>query len=181
MNKSIGHYIWESFKKVWGVPAIFLGIVLSYLSWTQSPDSTIKLSFFVLILSTLVIVIITLINLSINLYNKSIENKLPIIKLTRQPFYDDNSQLLLLLEPSDLFSFDSVVSIYKLDNDFEQLFGIGKVINIQENGMIQVGLIEVIGSGSETFKKLANNDKELLEKMIIKPTIPNFAFNSLQT
>lgn len=181
MKNRISLYIWESFKKVWGVPAIFLGIILSYLSWTQSPDSTIKLSLFVLILSALLIIIVTLLNLSINLYNKSIENKLPTIKLTRQPFNTDNTQLLLLLEPSELFSFDSVVSIYKLDNEFEQLFGIGKVINIQENGMIQVGLIEVIESGSETLKKLANNDKELLEKMIIKPTIPNIAYNSLQT
>lgn len=180
MKNKIGILLWKSFNKVWGVPAVVLGLVLAFVFWQLTPDKTIGIGPFVLVLIFLTIAIITLINLNIELYSIARLNSLPSIKLTRKSMQQDGIKLILLLEPNEWFSYDSLVTIYKLDNEFEQIFGIGKVINVQQNGMIQIGLIQILDKTSDTFEKLSNNDKDIIERIIIKPTVPTTAYNSVQ-
>jgi hypothetical protein len=79
----------------------------------------------------------------------------------------------LLLDKSELFGHDAVVSVYHVDgSDFEQLIGVGYVRNIQENGKIQVLVEEVIANG-DLLNRLAHNDAEVLGRIRVKPSAPH--------
>src|SRR5438067_7480056 len=62
----------------------------------------------------------------------------PKVRSAQQIMVQRQEQLLLLLEPSDMFGFDAIVSVYRENGNFEEMFGIGRVRTIQENGFIQV-------------------------------------------
>ena len=89
------------------------------------------------------------------------------------PSKDETTRALCLLEPSEFFSYDTLVSFYYIDDEeFEQLVGIGTVVNIQENKLIQVELTNPVEGYEGIVKKLANNDAHALKKTVVKPSIP---------
>jgi hypothetical protein len=58
--------------------------------------------------------------------------------------------------------------------------GVGAVINVQENGLIQVALIDVQESQGHVVQKLLNNDGDLLKRLLVKPTVPYIEYNILK-
>ena len=74
---------------------------------------------------------------------------------------------MFLLQESPLFSFGIIVGIYFVENDFEQLIGIGQVVNIQENKKIQISVIYFLEGHEDKKEKLLENNKIYLEKTII--------------
>lgn len=80
--------------------------------------------------------------------------------------------MIFLLEPSELFSYDTIVSFYYLEDDFEQLIAIGRVRNIQQDSKIQVEVTDYLSGYEEIFNKLGRNDFKALEKTRVKPNIP---------
>ena len=80
--------------------------------------------------------------------------------------------MIFLLESSELFSYDTIVSFYYLEDEFEQLIAIGRVSNIQQDSKIQVEVIYLISDCKEILDRLANNDSTALEKTRVKPNIP---------
>lgn len=99
--------------------------------------------------------------------------KIPKVKYVRSPpkLYS-NAHALLLVNPTLLLSYDAIVSIYYLEDDIERLVGVGKVINVQENRMIQI-IITHDYDFEENLNKLMNNSKDELDKLILKTSIPN--------
>ncbi len=82
------------------------------------------------------------------------------------------STVLLLLEPSELFGHNSVVSIYHVDpSDFEELIGVGYVRNVQEDRKVQV-VFECKPPHADTGSKLSSNDAILLKRVRVKPSAP---------
>ena len=81
---------------------------------------------------------------------------------------------LLLLEPSKLFSYGVMVSTYFENDGMEKLIGLGKVINIQENGKIQVLITHPL-QYSEDWDLIKKNDTLKLKRLFVKPTIPGLA------
>lgn len=82
------------------------------------------------------------------------------------------NQTIFLLEPSELFSIDAVVSFYYFDNSFEFLIAMGRVVNIQQDRKIQVEVICPRPGYEPIISKLENNDSITLSKTRIKPNIP---------
>ena len=82
-------------------------------------------------------------------------------------------QILLLLEPSDLFGFDASVSIYRRNADFEEMIGIGRVFTIQENGFIQITLDVIVPSADTAFlTNLQAGNAQALSETLVRPTVP---------
>lgn len=90
-------------------------------------------------------------------------------------------EVLCVLEPSELFSYDTLVSFYyKKDQVFEQLIGCGIVINIQEDKKVQVILQWPLEGYQDIVEGLSNNDASILAKMIVKPHVPKHFLEKLR-
>lgn len=89
----------------------------------------------------------------------------------------------LLLEASDLYSIDGTVSIfYKTPADqggVEQSVGIGRIMNVQEDGKIQVLVFSPVEPTSEIWTRIRNNDAGVVSNMVVKPSIPHSILEDL--
>jgi hypothetical protein len=83
----------------------------------------------------------------------------------------DNS-ILLLLESSSLFNTGLGVTLYVVkEKGFEASFGIGRVINVQENGMIQVEVSGFQPKNDLFVEKITKNDTKSLKQVLVKPHV----------
>lgn len=173
MNKSFWGFAWERFSKhhgvLIGVIALFSGIAF----WYFAPDKHIKLGIFIpfgIICAILLIVFIDVAHESFKI-NRNILPEVIYVK----PFFVKNKETqLFLLTPSDLFSNEMVVSFYYYNDGYEQLIGIGRVFNIQDDNKIQVLLEHTVEGHNEKLEEIFKNNKIFLNKIKIKPSIPYY-------
>jgi len=173
MKKSFWGLIWSSFLRGQGVLSGVIAIVLGVLLWLFSPDKNISLGWALPIGLFCVILILTLGNAAYEAFKIS-KHVLPMVLVGKKPPTQiPAAKLLCLLEPSELFSHDTLVSFYYIgDENFEQLMGIGIVVNIQEDGKIQVVMIYALDGYEEKIEKLVQNDAGILKRTRVKPNIP---------
>ena len=170
MKKSFLGLVWGSLLRVNILVAILLTIVL----WILSPAEKISMKLALPVGAVFLILIMTLGNAAYESFRLS-KHTLPRVLHGRKPSARDQQRekVICLLEPSELFSYDALVSFYHIgEENFEQLIGLGNVLNIQEDGRIQVVMIHALDGYDETVQKLAQNDAELLKKIRIKPYFP---------
>ena len=85
---------------------------------------------------------------------------------------------VLITEPTEILTNDSIVSVYLLVSQFEELIAIGKVINVQDDKKVQV--LVTYDHDFERYKdNIINNDKDILEKIVLKSTIPSFIISGV--
>lgn len=171
---SFGRELYESFCRIRGVPitliTIFLGLTYFYLSDNQS---TITLKIVLPIFVGALIILLTLLDLSLQLHKKA-RKHLPRVMQTRKPpgIYP-TAVAILLVEGSEIYGHESLVSIYYRDDSFEVLIGIGFVLTLQDDGLIQVVVSRQL---DETYKdvwlKVCQNDASVLPRLLVKPSLP---------
>ena len=83
-----------------------------------------------------------------------------------------------MLEPSDLFGVNIFVTIYYVerleqgrDEVFERAIGIGRVANIQQNGLIQVRVLREVQNHANLWQRIRNHERSILPQIVIKPSI----------
>lgn len=166
--------IWSATIKSWGALFAIIAFVASIIGFFVVPSSdTIPLNWF------LVYAFISVYALGIFVraaYDANFDSKatLPKVRTVIEPpaTYREASALLLL-DPTELLSHDSIVSVYFMDGGIERLSGIGKVVNIQNDKKIQIILIKE-AEFSEKVEALKANNPEDLAKLIVKPSVPSF-------
>jgi hypothetical protein len=170
MKKSFWGLVWSNFLRIQGVLLSAIGIAL----WFFTPQTSISLGLVLLVVILALVITLTFASTAYELFNKSKDFfSLPRVIFTRKIVANNQRQFLIfLLESSELFSNDTLVSFYYFDDDFEQLIAIGRVINIQQNSKIQVEVIYPLSGHEEIFKRLENNDANALKKTRVKPNIP---------
>lgn len=180
---SFGRELYESFCRIRGVPvaliALVLGLIYFYVSGNQSE---LPLKVVLPIFVATGIILWTFFDLSLELYKKATK-QLPKVKQARTPpgIYP-NAVAVLLLEGSEVYGHESLVSIYYRDDNFEVLIGLGFVLTRQDDGLIQVVVSHQL---EETYKdvwvKVCQNDGSVLPKLLVKPSLPKlFAEGALQ-
>lgn len=87
--------------------------------------------------------------------------------------YYSASIAVLVTEPTEDLTHGSIVSIYFLVSGFEELIALGEVINVQDDKKVHV-LITYDHDLEKYRKDIMNNDKEALEKIVLKSAIPSF-------
>lgn len=161
--------LWSNMKTAFNGLLMAGGIVATFLFWVFKPDTTITLAWFVPFFFLCAILIVTFFSAAIDAHRMN-KVGLPAVIYAKS---DERHDLLLLLEPSELFSHDVGISVYHRDqNEFEQLIGIGTVINVQTNGMIQVNVNRISGGHEETVQKMRHNDRQILRNLRVKPHVP---------
>jgi hypothetical protein len=168
MHRNFGVLIWSSFLKTQGPIITAASVVLWFLPLEK--NLSLKWMLFVCLLGLLLV--LTMANVAYESFKMS-KRILPRVLLGREPPpYLSKARALLLLEPSELFSHGIGVSFYHVDSEnCEQLIGIGEVINIQENRVVQVILTHGIQEQAETIEKITQNKKDLIDEMIVKPSV----------
>lgn len=180
MEKTFWGLLWSSFKETQGCFSMILAVVLPFVLLRVTPTSTVSLTLALPIAIVFVVVIAALANAAYESFQMSRRILPRIVYATKPHSQIVRATALCLLEPSELFSHDTVVSFYYIGHEgFEQLIGIGAVVNIQEDGRILVELDYPSEGHEETVNKLAQNDSEVLNKTRVKPSVPKTAFGVL--
>jgi hypothetical protein len=86
--------------------------------------------------------------------------------------------MVLLMSRSALFGVNTLVTIYYVeilgigqDHLFERTIGIGRVINVQENGLIQVLVLREVSNDAELWQRIRGREMATLSHVIIKPSV----------
>ncbi|WP_243323869.1 hypothetical protein [Geothrix sp. SG200] len=160
--------------KSWGGVITALGFFATTISLFIIPKETkYEARWVIVIFMIFAYLCLVLLRAFIDSYNYS-NNFLPKIKIARKPLGAyQTTHALLLLNPTPLLTYDSLVSIYILESELERLVGIGRVINIQLDKKIQIAVISDVDFG-DRWKALYENRSDDLSKLIIKPSVPNY-------
>jgi hypothetical protein len=180
MTTSIWRLLATAFFKTQGPLIGALGLVLAVLTWVIPLDAKATVSVLTVVRWTAVPALIGILLLATLLRAILVARtltQLPRVLHARAVALgpDGSSGILLLLDRSELFGHDAVVSVYHVDSsDFEELVGVGHVRNIQEDGKIQILLGERVTAAShDTVNKLALNDAAVLARVKVKPSAPH--------
>lgn len=173
MEKTFWGTIWSSYRGVRGPVITIAAIVLPFLLWFWGPNIAVSLRWVLPIGVLLFAVIVTMADAAYQSFTQT-KRLLPRVIQGRHPYPGlEDVKALCLLEPSDLFSHDTLVSLYFVgDEGFEALMGIGRVVNIQEDGKIQVALLHVATGLEAEVQQLSQNDAAVLGRIRVKPNIP---------
>jgi hypothetical protein len=68
-----------------------------------------------------------------------------------------------------------MIAVYVNEDDYERLLAVGRVLTIQTNGFLQVGIKATADAGDDSLSKLRSNDASFLRKLLVKPSVPSYA------
>ena len=151
----------------------FIALVSGWLYFAESGnETTITLKIVLPVFTILIIIIIALCHLSRRLYSKASRQHPRVISCEEPPALHPKTEGTLLLEPSTLYGYDSMVSIYYFKQGCERLIGIGFVENVQRDGIIQVVVSSIESAYRDDWKNILQNDNRVLPNLLVKPSFP---------
>ncbi len=161
--------VYDSFKALKNsfLYSLSFSVLLPLILWVWKPNLNVPLWICVVIL-TLLMLLISLLSTSLHLlFNKYNDTK---NKLGGSPKVVRVKDNVLLLTKAELFTYNIYVTILFVDEyESEEFFGIGEVINVQDN-LIQVRILEINNEHS-ALKEFYNNDKHVITKIRVKPSV----------
>lgn len=158
--------LWDAFK---GVPAV-VGAAAGIIAFAIEGTDRISARWAALALLAQLALITALIEAAWKFF-RARERGLPRLLQARRPNVG-SEPVLVLLEPSELFSFGDMVSFYYTGEDqFEQLIGIGAVVNVQRDGSIQALLQAPAPEYSQLIDRLATNEDSVKSRISVKPNV----------
>ena len=167
MRQGFWNLVAESFYSAWGAIFTVGAVIVAVLLWLFPPTTVDRLSTALPVGLLLVFVALILGRAALLALQTSRQN-LPGVIVVR-----DGPNPILLLEPSELFSHETVVSIYHVDDDkFERLIGLGTVINVQQDGKIQVVMHHPTEGYEDIVNRMERNDAAVIRRILVKPTVP---------
>ncbi len=170
-NSSFGDLLWRSLLKSWGAFASIASLLLGLVGYFLTPaDDQVALRWVIVIITACILVSITTLRAAWSAYS-SMNVKLPKVLLVKEPpKFMNNAFALFLVEPTPLLSHGAIVSIYYLDDEMEIFCSVGEVINVQEDGKVQILVHEQpeFGRAAEGIMK---NSKDERDKLLVKQTL----------
>ena len=158
----------------WGTALGLIGLVAIIASYFGTPSTgVVPLRWFLISIFTFLYLLAVLCRLSWLAYQEIVTAPPKVRYAKEPPGAFDGAHALLLLEPTPNLSHEALVSIYYLENEIEKLAGLGKVINVQNDGKVQVLVIADYEFG-ETLTHIKQNSVDELRKLILKTSIPSF-------
>ena len=177
---SFGTTLGSSFRRI-GLPFLaVLAIIVAFILWQVDRDTAVPLIIVLPIVALFCVLLVVFLGAAYWNF-KARAKGLPRVRLAMKSSSAISSEsVVLLLEPSDLFSHNTLVSFYYLsDEDFEQLVGLGKVKHVQEDGKIQA---EVLYWERESIlEEIENNDARVLRRIRVKPSVPYTYLDLIKT
>jgi len=178
-DKTFTSLIWSSLLNSWGPVFTLIGIGLGFVSYFFVPaQDTIALKWFLIILCAGFLILVIFARAAWEAHGNQIIHLPKVMYVKEPPKAFPTAFALFLVEPTPLFSYDAIVSIYYMEDGVERLLGVGKVINVQNDMKVQVLVLEDYDFGDKA-ESIKNNSKDELKKLIIKSSIPGFLLEAL--
>lgn len=194
MEGGFARALFESFKSAWSAVIGVVAFILSLALWLSVPSTRVSLAWVVpvgtVILVLLLVAVFTLTDALLKNRDrtKAAEEErdkareefaeykarggLPNVVSGREPFEGMGGQLVCLLQPSDLFSPEILVSFFRVDEqEVEEPIGIGVVFNVQGNGIIQATMTNVFEGHEDFVDRLRRNEGEAVRNTRVKPNV----------
>jgi hypothetical protein len=172
MKNSFWGLIWYSLREVNNSILTILSYVVSIVFAVLAGKASIPLYLVIIIVTLSLLIIATLIRAlerSLEEYDKV---KLSLIPKIIRVQKDNSNNIVCLLEPSNSFSIELLISFYYTDEDgFERLIGEGFVEYINNEGKIQAVIDQPQSSYRVILDRLASNDLKIIQKTIIRPGV----------
>ena len=147
----------------------FLQILFTSFSAITGFGSFVVSFIFLIVLILMIFLIQVFVRLSIYFYKQKMQRcRIFTIRESYGNFKSDEA-VIALTTYVDYFTENGVVSIFYLENGFERQIALGNIINIQEDKKVQILIFNI--DKEFPCEKLLKNEKELLEKLMVKPII----------
>jgi hypothetical protein len=163
--------IWDAFLFVQGPLLALVAIALGILTPLLKPDAVVSIGWFIAVAAVALIACIVLFQAARSAFGRA-QRPYPAIRRSMEPQAGYTCVRLLILDPSDLYFSESMVSILRKEDDLEVLIALGAVFNVQENGIVQVGVLKYITEDEELIARIDANDAQSLRNLIVKPSVP---------
>lgn len=169
---NLSERIWKALLKSWGAAFSIVSVLGTIAVYFVAPDEDlVRMNIFFSAMFLFVVVIIILLRTA---YDANLDASIvlpKIRKILEPPKSYEKATALLLIDPSNFLSYDSSVTLFILEDDYESFIGVGAVINIQNDGKIQVALFTNEDS-NQIMHQLKENRKHDLERLVLKPSVP---------
>jgi len=172
---------WTSFKAVSGPVLAGAALVLALLGPLYAPAAIVQISLIWVAVAGLItsIVLLTALNLTVSA-RQAARSRLPRARYAIVAGRPDEGPLTLVLDRSELFGVNLVVTIYYTDRAepgdddavIERLIGVGRVSNVQQNGLIQVLVLVEVPSHAGLWQRIRNREASTIAQIVVKPSIP---------
>ena len=173
---SIWQDLWASFKAVFGPVATMAALALAVWGGLYPPAATVQVSVIWIVVA--VIVFATTLLSSWNMVTVARRQARAELPRTLGAFPVVGGNATLLLDRSELFGFNVLVAIYYTETvggragTLERLIGVGRVSNVQQNGLIQVTVLREFEGHEERWRTILARDATPLEHIVVKPSVP---------
>jgi hypothetical protein len=173
MPTSFGRLLAAGFVRSGALAISLIGVAITTLQLVWKPSLKAD-AVWLVILGTLAIgAVATTLHAAFTAHAAALK-RLPRVRLAKPALPSYRGLLaVLLLDPSELFVTDAAVSLYYMEEeDYEAMFGAGRVTTIQDNGLIQVGITYVVPERQSLLERVLANDATALKSLLVKPHMP---------
>ncbi|MEG3436196.1 hypothetical protein V0288_03615 [Pannus brasiliensis CCIBt3594] len=173
MKNNFWGLIWSSFSVIQTLWLGLLGFVASILAWAYAGQTPIPLVVVFVIITVAVLAIATLIRALRTAFEEYQKVKQSVIPNILRVQKDGNNNIVCLLESSNSFSIELLISFYYTDEDgFERLIGEGFVEYINPNdGRIQAVIDKPQITYQAILDRLASNDVKVIQETRVRPGV----------
>lgn len=164
--KEIKEYILEPVTILSVILGVISGIVTNFLTVRDNPWALA----FIITLIVLLIIIWSFAAYRFHFRNKIIQDVKKDRELQIIKFYE-NKKCHLLLSKNDYLRNGDFITLYLLKEQLEEYLVTGKVINIQDNGIVQIHFERINKGKLDEIRKLLKNDAEIIKNVRIRTTL----------
>lgn len=163
--------LWAAFHRTYGYVSTIVGLALSFIPiFFDSIPFALKLILPIAII--FLVIFATFVEGFRYLYHEKSHLLPAVIRGLPASGLYAKASAILLLSSSPFFAYDTYVSIYIHDDEYEKMIGWGKVINIQENQKLQVAVYASSDDGPDLWNGITGNNSTVIKRLIVKPSIP---------
>jgi hypothetical protein len=166
-------YLYDSFARSLGLPVALLSLALGFVLWIFKSSDCMPLWASIPTISLLLMILFVFYD-SLRASIKS--KRMPKVRSAKESSSDIEGprRLTLLVDPSDLFYINTMVTLYGQENDFEIQIGLGYVETINDKKFIQVLVFEEpAGVNDEFWRGIAANKIDYLARLRLRPSVPS--------
>lgn len=164
--------LWISFRGTVGTFVGIVGLLAGIAAWFIPGTSTVPLAVYVVTVVLCVAIIVVLLEAT-RIARLHAANPLPRVRLSlREWSTPAEGHVILILEPSPIFSHGLMASIFLLEHDhYERFVGHGVVQNVQDDGLIQIRIEEVVEGFQSLITDLEASKSQVLSRLRVKPYV----------
>jgi hypothetical protein len=171
---------WASFKAVFGPILTGAAFVLALLGPFYVPAAVIQVGLIWVAVASLVTLVVLLVAVNmIVAARRDASRRLPKTRYAAVAPQGTGGQITLILDRSELFGVNLIVTVYYTehleqgrDEVIERLIGVGRVSNVQQNGLVQVLVLHEVPVHADLWQRIRNREAAAISQVVVKPSIP---------